>query len=59
MSEELYKSSTGILNIAVAPDGIFKFVYPFEENKNSLSTITCPDGGNIRFKVTRKEEEKK
>jgi len=35
----------------------FGGTYPFEENDNSLSTITCPDGGNIRFKVTRIEEE--
>ena len=33
--------------------------FPFEENPNSLSTPTCPDGGHIIFKVTRKEEEKK
>ena len=35
----------------------FGGTYPFEDNSNSLSTITCPDGGNIRFKVTRVEEE--
>lgn len=29
--------------------------FAFEENPNSLSTPTCPDGGNIVFKVTRKE----
>lgn len=32
--------------------------FPFEEDPNSLSTPTCPDGGNIIFKVTRKEEKK-
>ncbi|MFZ5799898.1 MAG: TIGR04076 family protein [Candidatus Omnitrophota bacterium] len=30
--------------------------YPFMENPNSLNTITCPDGGHIRFKVKRVEE---
>jgi uncharacterized repeat protein (TIGR04076 family) len=30
--------------------------FPFEEDPNSLSTPTCPDGGHIIFKVTRKEE---
>lgn len=29
--------------------------FPFEENPNSLSTPTCPDGGHVVFKVTRKE----
>lgn len=32
--------------------------FSFEDNPNSLSTPTCPDGGNIIFKVTRKEENK-
>lgn len=27
--------------------------YPFEENKNSLAKVTCPDAGKIRFRVTR------
>jgi len=30
--------------------------YPFMQDPNSLDTVTCPDGGNIRFKVTRVEE---
>jgi uncharacterized repeat protein (TIGR04076 family) len=30
--------------------------YPFMENPDSLNTITCPDGGHIRFKVTRLKE---
>jgi uncharacterized repeat protein (TIGR04076 family) len=34
----------------------FGATYPFEDNVNSLSTVTCPDGGNIRFRVTRAEE---
>jgi len=29
--------------------------FPFEENPNSLSTPTCPDGGHVIFKVARKE----
>jgi uncharacterized repeat protein (TIGR04076 family) len=29
--------------------------FPFEEDPNSLSTPTCPDGGHVIFKVTRKE----
>jgi len=33
--------------------------FPFEEDPNSLSTPTCPDGGHVVFKVTRKEEGKK
>lgn len=28
--------------------------FPFEEDPNSLTTPTCPDGGHIVFKVTRK-----
>ncbi len=32
--------------------------FPFEENPNSLSTPTCPDGGHVIFKVTRKDEQK-
>ncbi|MBU1726671.1 MAG: TIGR04076 family protein [Candidatus Omnitrophica bacterium] len=31
----------------------------FMENPNSIDTVTCPDGGNIIFKVTRIEEDKK
>jgi len=34
----------------------FGATYPFMQNPNSLDTITCPDGGHIRFKVTRVEE---
>jgi uncharacterized repeat protein (TIGR04076 family) len=30
----------------------------FMENPDSIDTVTCPDGGNIVFKVTRIEEEK-
>jgi len=29
----------------------------FMPNPNSIDTVTCPDGGNIIFKVTRVEEE--
>lgn len=32
--------------------------FPFMEDPNSLDTPTCPDGGHIIFKVTRKEEQK-
>jgi uncharacterized repeat protein (TIGR04076 family) len=28
----------------------------FMDNPNSIDTVTCPDGGNIIFKVTRVEE---
>ncbi|MDD5568475.1 MAG: TIGR04076 family protein [Candidatus Omnitrophica bacterium] len=31
----------------------------FMENPDSIDTVTCPDGGNIVFKVTRIEEDKK
>jgi uncharacterized repeat protein (TIGR04076 family) len=31
----------------------------FMQDPNSIDTVTCPDGGNIIFKVTRIEEEKK
>ncbi|MBM3244134.1 MAG: TIGR04076 family protein, partial [Candidatus Omnitrophica bacterium] len=31
----------------------------FMEKTNSIDTVTCPDGGNIIFKVTRVEEESK
>ena len=29
--------------------------FHFMENQNSIDTVTCPDGGNIVFKITRKE----
>lgn len=29
--------------------------FHFMDNQNSIDTVTCPDGGNIAFKVTRKE----
>ena len=31
----------------------------FTNSPNSIDTVTCPDGGNIVFKVTRIEEDKK
>ncbi|MDD5196904.1 MAG: TIGR04076 family protein [Candidatus Omnitrophota bacterium] len=31
----------------------------FMDDPDSVDTVTCPDGGNIVFKVTRVEEEKK
>jgi uncharacterized repeat protein (TIGR04076 family) len=30
----------------------------FMDNPNSIDTVTCPDNGNIVFKVTRIEEVK-
>jgi len=30
----------------------------FMDNPNSIDTVTCPDGGNIVFKVTRIEDKK-
>ncbi len=33
----------------------FGATFPFMDNPNSLDTPTCPDGGHIIFKVTRKE----
>jgi uncharacterized repeat protein (TIGR04076 family) len=33
--------------------------FPFMEDKDSIDTVTCPDGGNIVFKVRRKEEDAK
>ncbi len=30
----------------------------FMDNHNSIDTVTCPDGGNIVFKVTRLEDKK-
>jgi len=33
--------------------------FPFMDNPNSLNTATCPDGGNVVFKITRLEQEKK
>lgn len=29
--------------------------YPFMEDPNSINTVTCPDGGYVRFKVRRVE----
>ena len=31
----------------------------FMKDHNSIDTVTCPDGGNIIFKVTRVEDDKK
>ena len=33
----------------------FGATFPFMDNPNSLNTATCPDGGNVIFKVTRVE----
>jgi len=33
---DLYDSTEGILNIAIAPGGVMQFVYPYEENKSVL-----------------------
>ncbi|MCK4912099.1 MAG: TIGR04076 family protein [Candidatus Omnitrophica bacterium] len=30
--------------------------FPFMKDQNSIDTVTCPDGGNIIFKVSRKEK---
>ncbi len=30
--------------------------YPFMEDPDSLDTLTCPDGGHVVFKLTRKKE---
>ncbi|UCC95074.1 MAG: TIGR04076 family protein [Candidatus Omnitrophota bacterium] len=30
--------------------------YSFEQNPNCKTQITCPDGGNIKFKIRRKED---
>jgi uncharacterized repeat protein (TIGR04076 family) len=32
--------------------------FHFMDNPNTIDTVTCPDGGNIIFKVTRVEEDK-
>ena len=32
----LYENTAGIRNIAIAPDGVMKYVYPYEENKSVL-----------------------
>jgi uncharacterized repeat protein (TIGR04076 family) len=32
--------------------------FHFMDDENSIDTVTCPDGGNIVFKVSRIEEEK-
>ncbi len=34
--ERIYEDSSGIRNIALAPDGVMQFVYPYEENKSVL-----------------------
>jgi uncharacterized repeat protein (TIGR04076 family) len=36
----------------------FGATYPFMENPDSIDTATCPDGGHIVFKVTRKDQKK-
>lgn len=33
--------------------------FSFMKNLNSIDTVTCPDGGNIIFKVSRLDEDKK
>ena len=37
----------------------FGATYPFMDDPNSLDTATCPDGGHVIFKVTRREDDKK
>lgn len=50
----IYEDSHGVLNIALAPDGIMKFVYPYEPNKAVLGYEPAKDERpNVRDDVRR------
>ena len=50
----LQSGVTGIRDIAVAPDGIMRYVYPFEENKSVLGYEPLKDSrSNVREGVNR------
>ncbi len=42
-SSQLYSSSTGILNLAVAPDGVFRYVYPQSESVGMINQSLFQD----------------
>jgi len=50
----LYKSTPGIRNIAIAPDNVMEFVFPYEENKMVLGYNPAQDERpNVREEVQR------
>ena len=50
----IFNSSNGIRNIAIAPDTIVKYVYPYEENKSVLGyNPTLDERPNVRMEVQR------
>jgi PAS domain S-box-containing protein len=53
----LYRNTDGILNIALAPDGIMQFVYPYEKNKSVLGYEPSQDErSNVRNDVQRAKD---
>lgn len=42
-SENIYSGSSGILNIAVAPDGIFRYVYPISSGRGMIGQSLFQD----------------
>ncbi|NOY99741.1 MAG: PAS domain S-box protein [Chloroflexi bacterium] len=53
----LYDSMDGIRDIALAPDGVMQFVYPYEENKSVLGYEPAKDvRPNVRSEVQRAVE---
>lgn len=53
-AESIYLSTNGLRNIALAPQGIMAYVYPFEENKTVLGYEPATDERpNVREEVQR------
>jgi len=53
-AESLYLSTSGLRNIALAPQGVMAYVYPFEENKTVLGYEPATDERpNVRDDVQR------
>jgi len=51
---KVHSSTAGIRNIAIAPNGIMQFVYPYEENKSVLGYEPALDErSNVRDEVRR------
>lgn len=56
----LYQSTSGIRNIALAPNGVIRFVYPYEENKAVLGYEPAQDKrAHVRAEVQRAIDTKK
>jgi diguanylate cyclase (GGDEF)-like protein/PAS domain S-box-containing protein len=59
-SAGIYESTTGILDIAIAPNGIMEYVYPYEPNKSVIGYEPAKDEReSVRSDVERAIESRK